>query len=239
MPYSYAWILMTALLCVAHTRAAAAAAAATKAVVGLQGSRVRYTSWHLQKRTGGRLHSSPCTAARMASSLPEHVHYNRFLAPGLPVLDGSGPVALVLLNVLGSGSQASQQLRSVWAAATLRLCADGGANRLHDVFDEEERSGFVPDVIKGDLDSLRPDVAAFYKERGTDIMEAHSQDHNDFEKCILELQARAGSDAASTTVVVLGAFGGRFDQEMAAFHLLHKYTASFQRFVLLGAGNLR
>eukprot|EP00953_Heterococcus_sp_UTEX-ZZ885_P022959 12654-Heterococcus_DN1.PRE.1 len=64
---------MTALLCVAHTRAAAAAAAAAaKAVVSLQVSRVGHTSWHLQKRTGGRLHRSPCTAVQMASSLPEH-----------------------------------------------------------------------------------------------------------------------------------------------------------------------
>jgi hypothetical protein len=57
MFHSCAWILMTALLCVASTKAAAAAAASTAAAVGLRVSRADYacSSWHSQKRTGGRL----------------------------------------------------------------------------------------------------------------------------------------------------------------------------------------
>ncbi|CAN0438080.1 unnamed protein product, partial [Ascophyllum nodosum] len=52
------------------------------------------------------------------------------------------------------------------ARAVLRICADGGANRLHDSFDADspgERERYVPDMIVGDLDSLRPEVAAFYE----------------------------------------------------------------------------
>lgn len=59
-------------------------------------------------------------------------------------------------------------------AAQLRICADGGANRLFDAAPqwapqrtpEEARSAFTPHVIKGDLDSIRPEVAKFYTERG-------------------------------------------------------------------------
>lgn len=63
-------------------------------------------------------------------------------------------------------------------SAALRLCADGGANRLHDLFpDAMTRSKYakvdrshaddryLPDMIKGDLDSLRSDVRTFYEEQ--------------------------------------------------------------------------
>jgi thiamine pyrophosphokinase len=93
----------------------------------------------------------------------------------------------------------------------------------------------------GDLDSLRPDVSDFYRVSGTRIEPVADQDTNDFEKCLVEVQALAESvpgGSSETTVVALGAFGGRFDQEMAALHLLYKHTAKFKRFLLLGEGNL-
>jgi thiamine pyrophosphokinase len=60
-------------------------------------------------------------------------------------------------------------------AACIRICADGGANRLYDsapgwAFAKEStsaRRNFLPTVIKGDLDSLRPEVADFYSSHGT------------------------------------------------------------------------
>ena len=72
-------------------------------------------------------------------------------------------------------------LLRLWQSCTWRACADGGANRLHDAFqDDASRTRFVfvydlfeedipttlsrylPDLIKGDLDSLRADVRDFY-----------------------------------------------------------------------------
>jgi thiamine pyrophosphokinase len=55
----------------------------------------------------------------------------------------------------------------------LMYCADGGANRLHDALgDERDRwvvrkesladGRYLPTMVKGDLDSLRPDVRAYY-----------------------------------------------------------------------------
>ncbi|KAG5187833.1 thiamine pyrophosphokinase [Tribonema minus] len=148
-------------------------------------------------------------------------------------------LAVIVLNNLGSDGNGSKHfIKHAWSTASLRVCADGGANGLYDILEGEDRDAYLPDVIKGDLDSLRPDVARYYEDRGVNIIQAADQDHNDFEKCVREILHRAGSTAAATTLVAVGAHGGRFDQEMAAFHLLHKYTAHFEHFVLLGNGNL-
>lgn len=169
-------------------------------------------------------------------------------------------LVLVILNTKGEG-ESDALFRHLWESATLRVCADGGANRLHDSFDdhnedrdgdsvndtaEQRRARFVPDVIVGDLDSLRPEVAAYYQALGTEVKIYADQDHNDFEKCLLEIEGRlgAGKSTAATaaptkaTVIGLGAFGGRFDHEMAAMSVLHTYTSRFSRLVLMGAGNI-
>lgn len=44
-------------------------------------------------------------------------------------------------------------------AAAFRLCADGGANVLYDCFGKH---AVPPHEIRGDLDSLRPDVQEYF-----------------------------------------------------------------------------
>ena len=79
------------------------------------------------------------------------------------------------------GSQSQRVMRRAWAlserplAATLRFCADGGANRLYDRFvggrdgssldGQVDQEAWLPDLILGDLDSLREDVRAYYKQQ--------------------------------------------------------------------------
>ncbi|CAM9973808.1 unnamed protein product [Ectocarpus fasciculatus] len=169
-----------------------------------------------------------------------------------------GPLALVILNAQGEG-ESEGLLRHLWGRAALRVCADGGANRLHDSFGggggggedrHQDRARFVPDVIVGDLDSLRPEVARFYEGLGSEIKLRDDEDHCDFEKCLVEVESWLSSPPPSpaggggggapcgATVVGLGAFGGRFDHEMQAVSLLHAYTSRFHRLVLMGAGNV-
>ncbi|KNC74682.1 hypothetical protein SARC_12778, partial [Sphaeroforma arctica JP610] len=72
--------------------------------------------------------------------------------------DNDAQIALVILNwpILSKG------LEKLWARASICVCADGGANRLYDSR-PNDREKFIPTAIKGDLDSLRPEVRKFYE----------------------------------------------------------------------------
>ena len=99
-------------------------------------------------------------------------------------------------------------LGALWEASAYRVCADGGANRLHDAtvvvatvrggvcegedgeeeesVEEEDASSshgcdYLPDLITGDLDSLRPDVRRYYESRGVPILRVEDQDYHDLD----------------------------------------------------------
>ena len=127
--------------------------------------------------------------------------------------------ALVVLN---SASFGAGLLEKLWAASTYRVCADGGANRLFDLLGPS----FVPDAIVGDLDSARGDVLEAYAAGGAAVARVEDQDANDLSKALDAVAERwRGSRRGAAVVRVVGAFGGRFDQEMAAFDALHKFAA--------------
>ncbi len=102
-----------------------------------------------------------------------------------PAPSGEAPrtkVALIILNQPFSKSL----LFRLWHASDWRCCADGGANRLHDLLSSvddrptsyvarllglflqsqrTEADEYLPDLLKGDLDSLRDDVRQYYEAR--------------------------------------------------------------------------
>lgn len=67
-------------------------------------------------------------------------------------------------------------LMSAAYTAQVRIVADGGANRLYDALSsgsmQQDRvlslSDFEPDIIRGDLDSIRPDVLEYYSKQGAE-----------------------------------------------------------------------
>jgi len=160
-------------------------------------------------------------------------HYNSWLLP----TPGSASATLVILNSPAS-PELGGALVNLWDAGAFGtvICADGGANRLYDAlsFDEGKRERFTPSFIKGDLDSLRPDVATFYESKGCKLLRDPDQDNNDLEKCIS--LAVSMSQHSEQPIIVYGAFGGRFDQQMSAFHSLALFRD--KRIVLIGDGNL-
>mmetsp|Transcript_26627 Transcript_26627/g.51921 ORF Transcript_26627/g.51921 Transcript_26627/m.51921 type:complete len:306 (+) Transcript_26627:246-1163(+) len=112
-------------------------------------------------------------------------------------------------------------LHRLWPKATTRICADGAINRLYKLFDtDEEREKFIPDYLRGDLDSVEEDMRTFYTSRGTKLTIDTDQDTTDLQKCMYLIQTL---DVKIDQVVVLGAFGGRIDHEFSHYAILYKF----------------
>lgn len=151
---------------------------------------------------------------------------------------------LVILN--GPISRPPSRIfQHLWGRSNYRICADGGANRLFDATvttsdTSSEKTTpnnvYLPDKIKGDLDSLRSDVREHYENLGVDVERDRCQDTNDLDKCLQTILAQSEADSSKdeaidknkkTNVYIYGAFGGRFDQEMASMQALYRWADAF------------
>ncbi|KLO13474.1 thiamine pyrophosphokinase Thi80 [Schizopora paradoxa] len=122
----------------------------------------------------------------------------------------------------------------LWDATDWRCCADGGANRLFDLLQQTAKAhasservidgpcDFLPDLIKGDLDSIRPDVRDFYASKGVPVVHDHDQNSTDLMKCVVEVQTREAQQSEQNIIIILGGLSGRLDQTIHTLQLLHK-----------------
>ncbi|EGG01497.1 uncharacterized protein MELLADRAFT_92108 [Melampsora larici-populina 98AG31] len=108
---------------------------------------------------------------------------------------------------------------NLWNSSTIRICADGGSNRLYDF-----NSDFKPDFIKGDLDSIEESVKDYYSGLGVKICLDRDQDSTDLGKCLALVQEiereREGDELV--WVLIHGGIGGRLDQTIHTLHTLLK-----------------
>jgi thiamine pyrophosphokinase len=146
-----------------------------------------------------------------------------------PLLEGDGDdtkptsTTLILLNTPISRPP-SRLLEILWHLSSERICADGGANRLYEATD----GNWIPNRIRGDLDSLDPKVRAFYESKnGCTIEQDPCQETNDLDKALQVVVCNNTDDTTIKRIIIYGAFGGRFDQEMASFQALYKWGPKF------------
>lgn len=99
-------------------------------------------------------------------------------------------------------------IRPQLVEANAVIAADGGARHLW-------RLGHLPDVVIGDMDSLSREVRDWL-ERGqvSMLVHPHLKDETDLELALLHA-AQIDDD-----IVIIGGFGGRFDQTLANIMLL-------------------
>ncbi|KAG8067873.1 hypothetical protein GUJ93_ZPchr0005g14372 [Zizania palustris] len=171
---------------------------------------------------------------------PAMSHSSAFLLPSssssAPAGSAESAYALVVLN-----QRLPRFAPLLWERAQVRVCADGGANRVFDGMPEllpgqdpdVVRARYKPDVIKGDMDSVRPEVMEYYSNLGTKIVdESHDQDTTDLHKCVaFVIDNSPIPDKSNLCILALGALGGRFDHEMGNINVLHLFPNS--RIILL------
>ncbi|GMQ00061.1 hypothetical protein CsSME_00047294 [Camellia sinensis var. sinensis] len=175
-----------------------------------------------------RHHCNHCTAeytfiqslsTRFTLAMDVMTHSSNFLLPSRPTDNGpSLSYALVVLN------------QPLPRFTPLLWELDGGANRLYDelprLFPRDKpsdvRNRYKPDVIKGDMDSIRTEVLDFYRNLGTKIVdESQDQDTTDLHKCVaLICEDTPTVDKSNLCILVAGALGGRFDHEAGNINVL-------------------
>ena len=136
----------------------------------------------------------PCTLSRCLDNRADGSTHVDMVCLKLSLTDAGrvhtgqvpGPaLALILVNY----ELPRALMERLWFNATLRVCADGAINRLYDTFaSDEERARFIPEYVRGDLDSVEEAVIDYYRQHGSIIIKDTDQDTTDLEKCILLIQ---------------------------------------------------
>lgn len=136
----------------------------------------------------------------------------------------NGFVALIVLN---SPLDDIEYFQRLYGHADFRICADGGANRLHDLMVKQTSklgrapalTMALPDAIHGDLDSLNDTVRSRYSKYGVEISCDPDQYSTDFEKSVKKVFTRL---PRVQDVLVLGSIGGRVDQGIGLLGELYR-----------------
>jgi thiamine pyrophosphokinase len=175
---------------------------------------------------------STVNPAPLSASMPRHVIRTPIaaLASDDDVYSGAAAdtdcwtassMAMIILN---APLRPTPLFNTLWGVAKYRICADGAANRLRNLNERNDSSSqqhrqqqamrLVPDLIIGDLDSITDETKAYYSDVRT--VQVIDQDRNDLDKAL-------EAAASYRRVVVFGAFGGRFDQQMGSVQSLYCY----------------
>lgn len=142
--------------------------------------------------------------------------------------------ALIILN-----GEVGSMLKSLWSAASIRICADGGSNRVYDTLDHSIIKSHPPHAVIGDFDSARPEVLDWFRSFQTPVIHVPDQDSTDLGKAMKHL-ANELTSIEWDHMVIYGGYGGRLDQELGNLHTLHRWTHKYpsKRGILVSEGNL-
>lgn len=145
----------------------------------------------------------------------------------------------------GASSRLYRTLMSAGSSDTSLSISNDGVGARDDTPAVER---YIPDMICGDWDSIDRDTEDFYRSRGVPVLPDPDQDTTDLMKCLARLDERqqkgladagCGDGSACSSqftryrVIVYGAFGGRFDQEMQNLNTLYTWSSKFESMTML------
>lgn len=117
--------------------------------------------------------------------------------------------SIIIANGSPFPGQATEEALAIARQDAFVIAVDGGG-------DNALRLNVKPSLIIGDLDSIKVDTLAMYREQGIEIMEFDvAKDETDLELALIEAQKRG-----ATWIRILAAIGNRLDQTLANIYLL-------------------
>ena len=123
-------------------------------------------------------------------------------------LSSTEPICILL----GNGDYPDQKLcNQLLQAANFIMCADGGANYAF-------RHDITPDLIIGDLDSIKDEALNYFIQKNTRIIKTESQQENDVEKALHE-----AIRLSYKQIVLIGFMGKRDDHSIATLQIVKKF----------------
>jgi len=105
----------------------------------------------------------------------------------------------------------SKILKKFSKKSSFIICADGGANGII-------KTSIKPDIIIGDLDSVKRKVLKHFKKQGSEIKKIEEQDTTDFEKSL-----KYCIENELSNILVFGAISRRPDHTLNNFSILKRY----------------
>ncbi|KAI5982532.1 thiamine pyrophosphokinase [Pisolithus marmoratus] len=156
----------------------------------------------------------------------------------LSFLNSSAPPAargLIILNQPFSRNL----LDILWKACSWHCCADGGANHCMTSFRMIfVVGGYVPDLVKGDLDSLRADVWDYYMSKGVSVVQDHDQNSTDLMKCVQSVEEKEKLESREYEIIILGGLGGRLDHTMHTLSYVYKLRRTRKKVFVVTDDNI-
>ncbi|KAK6201320.1 uncharacterized protein RJT21DRAFT_34387 [Scheffersomyces amazonensis] len=147
---------------------------------------------------------------------------------------GSDRNALVILNQSIEGCN----LYKLWHNTELHVCADGGANRLYEYFNNDtndNRSKYIPDYIVGDLDSLKDEVKNYYETKGSKVIPQITQYSTDFTKSMNIIQLYFFSSESRQSLDSVQDFNNGIAESLEKFNVPNN-QAAIRIYILSGIG---
>lgn len=127
------------------------------------------------------------------------------------------------LFLLADGEPLPRKLRDRLARGRYRVVVDGAAELAR-------KEKWLPDLVIGDFDTVRPATLAHFERHGVEILETPDQDYTDLEKALAWCALR---DFRS--IWIAQAWGRRVDHSLANLSFLRKFHSPNREILLFTA----